>query len=254
MFSGLKFIAGLLLALLPLSGQAGEITLDDVVRTLERPFQRSTPVSQRIDGFRGKFKQQSRVAAIDRVQQGAGEVSFKFDEVAGQTSLRPRFHWDYRLPTEQTIISDGSTLWVYIPDNLQVVRSDVSQIRAGQGENPLTLLNGLGNLSSNFTIAWADRKTDERGNYRLALSPRQNSQLVQSMAVLVSHRALEEWLQQQQTGATFPLLATEVIDAQGNRTRITFHQVEINKDLPDKLFQFQPPADVEVVTPEELSF
>lgn len=254
MFPGLKFIVGLLLALLPLTVQAGEINLEDVVRTLERPFQRNTPAAQRIAGFRGEFKQQSRVAAIDRVQQGAGEVLFKFDEVADQTSLRPRFRWDYRLPTEQTIISDGRTLWVYIPDNRQVVRSDVSQIRAGQGENPLTLLNGLGDLSANFTIAWADSRTDERGNYRLALRPRQNSQLVQSMTVLVSQRALEEWLQQQQTGASFPLLATEVIDAQGNRTRISFQQMEISKDLPDQLFQFQPPADVEVVTPEELSF
>jgi outer membrane lipoprotein carrier protein len=123
-----------------------------------------------------------------------------------------------------------------------------------QGENPLTLLNGLGNLSRNFTIAWADGKTDDQGNYRLVLSPRRNSQLVQSMEVLVSQKAVAAWRQRQQSGTIFPLLATEVTDQQGNRTRITFHQVKIVDDFAASLFQFQPPADVEVVTPEDLRF
>ena len=138
----------LLLCLLPSVAVAANIALSDVIKTLETPFQTTgTGSGGTIDDFQAEFFQESLIASIDRVQRGQGDVSFKFLNQHSDRVPQAMFRWEYRRPSIQEIVSDGRTMWVYLPENSQVIESDITEISLRQGDNPVTFLSGLGNLS-----------------------------------------------------------------------------------------------------------
>ena len=146
------------------------------------------------------------------------------------------FRWEYVEPEIQEIVSDGRTMWVYLPENNQVIVSDIQHVQDQQGDNPVTFLSNLGNLSRDFQISWGAERTDENGNFLLQLVPRKESQLISRMEVAVARDAVTDWLQGKATGQTFPLHATRVTDAGGNRTSIAFQEPRVNGQLPESQF------------------
>ncbi len=238
-----------LLLLLPLTCWAEPADLAAVINSLEISFSRQTPVRQRITDFQGEFFQQSHIASISRVQHGEGRVRFKFLFQQQQTPT-VMFRWEYSEPEIQEIISDGQTLWFYLPDNSQVIQSDMSDVNKDGGPNPVTFLSSLGDLGREFSVTWGEPRLDERGNYRLRLTPLVASNLVKVMEVVVAKDAVEK--HQQTSGKPiFPLLQTDVTDQQGNRTTIEFVNVKVNPGLPTSDFKFAIPPGVEVVKPTE---
>ncbi len=250
MLKGL-FIYIILLLSIPGISAADEIDLNAVIATLETPFKDQTKSSERIHDFSAEFFQESHIASIGRTQHGQGTVHFKFVAVVTQKAPLAKFLWKYRKPSIQEIISDGQTMWVYLLENRQVIESDISQINAQQGENPVTFLSGLGNLSRDFSINWGSPRIVESGDYLLHLEPRKESQLIQQIEVIVSESAVNQWLKQHKTGDIFPILSTLVTDPNGNRTLIEFRDLKLNQQLADQLFSFERPAGVELVDPGE---
>lgn len=246
-----KLLISALLLILP-SVCLAALDLAEVIKTLETPFKHETPKSERIADFSAGFSQQAHIASINRVQHGAGRVQFRF--LPGEGEATAQFRWDYTRPDVQEIISDGRTMWVYLPDNKQVIESDISRLSAEQGENPVTFLSGLGDLSQDFSITWGAEQLDREGNPVLRLRPRKSSQLLDSIAVVVKKEAVDQWLKSHKTGEIFPILTTMVTDLQGNRTTITFEEVVVNGDLGAEPFSFVRPDDVELVKPEQMSF
>ena len=245
-------VLGLLLLLfIPGLSVAAEIELNEVIAALETPFKNQTESSERIHDFRADFFQESHIASIDRTQYGQGTVSFKFVTSTAEESSLAKFRWEYREPSVQEIISDGQTMWVYLPENRQVIESDIGQINAQQGENPVTFLSGLGNLSRDFSINWGSPRIVETGGYLLLLEPRKESQFIQQIELIVSEEAIISWLKQHKTGEIFPILATLITDPSGNRTAIEFRDVQVNGNLADHLFSFERPEGVELIDPGE---
>lgn len=249
-----KIIISLLLLVLPAITAAAEMTLTDVITALETPFKRETAKAERISDFKAEFAQESHIASINRTQQGAGSVYFRFVPATSDEDAVAQFRWDYRKPDIQEIISDGSRMWVYLPGNRQVIESDISRLSEQQGENPVSFLSGLGNLSKDFQVNWGAEQNDEDGNFFLHLVPRQESQLIQQMEVIVNREAVSDWLTSHKTGNNFPILATVVTDQQGNRTLIKFDQIKVNNGLKTGQFIFDKPDDVELVRPEQMGF
>jgi len=227
---------------------AADEELTSVIAALETPFRAATPMSQQIHDFRADFIQLSTVVAIDRVQRGEGKVWFKFPPQARSGSAMPMFRWDYRVPNEQQVLSDGTTLWVYVPENRQVIVSEISQVEAEYGDNPAAFFSGLGDLTQNFDIAWGKGRQDQAGHYLLLLTPKRPSQFFKQIEVTVNHQAV---LAYQQGGRpqVFPLVATQVTDPQDNLTRITFVDVNWNLEPADSDFTFEVPAGVESLSP-----
>jgi outer membrane lipoprotein carrier protein len=180
-------------------------------------------------------------------------VRFHFVPAVGDKDSIAQFFWDYRKPDVQQIISDGRTMWVYLPDNKQVIESDIAALSQQQGQNPVTFLSSLGQLSAHFDISWGE-KSDKDGNYRLYLQPRLNSQLIEQMEVIVNRKAVDDWSRLGKTGVHFPILTTTVTDQQGNRTTIHFEQIKVNVGLKNEQFIFSRPDDVELVRPEQMNF
>lgn len=251
-----RLIILLLFCLLPTLASAAAVGLSDVIETLETPFKatatkdRGTATSGIFD-FQADFFQESQIASIDRVQRGRGEVSFKFQRQRRDEAPLAMFRWEYREPAIQEIVSDGQTMWVYLPENRQVIESDISQVNRRQGENPVTFLSGLGNLSRDFYIRWATPNTDRQGNYILELQPRRSSQLIHKLQIVVDRDAVLEYVENNRTGNIFPILATTVDDPNGNRTIIEFQDTRVNRNISERFFHFNRPAGVEVVRPTE---
>ena len=248
MYRGL--IAGLILLFFcPLISEAAEVELNDIITALETPFKGQTKSTEQIHDFSADFLQESHIASIGRTQHGQGVVHFKFITSVTQESPSAKFRWEYLKPSVQEIISDGQTMWVYLPENRQVIESDISQLNAQQGENPVTFLSGLGNLSRDFSVNWGSPKRMENGGYRLQLEPRKESKLIQQIEIIVSDEAIKIWLKKHKSGNIFPIISTLVTDQNGNRTAIEFRDVQVNQQLTDQLFSFKRPDGVELVDP-----
>jgi outer membrane lipoprotein carrier protein len=240
-----------LLLLAPLAPVAAaapeEIPLETAVRALETPFRGDAAANVAIRDFQGEFSQESRLTSLDRSQRGRGRVAVHFQRTAPGRPPVASFRWDYEEPTPQQIVSDGKDLWVYVPENRQVIHSEVDAARQGQPEDPMTFLTGLGNLSRDFHIAWATPGRDAEGNPVLALTPRRPSSLLQRLQVVVDRQALAA--ARQGKGSIFPLRAVTIVDPVGNTTEIVFSKVRVNRGVPSGLFRFEPPPGVEVVRP-----
>jgi outer membrane lipoprotein carrier protein len=240
LFSWLLLVAGAVPAI-------ADEELTNVLAALETPFRVTTPATQQISDFSADFVQLSTVVAIDRVQRGAGQVWFKFPPETRGSSAMPMFRWDYQLPNEQQILSDGTSLWVYVPENRQVIVSQVGEIEDEYGDNPAAFFTGLGNLAQNFDIAWGKSRRDENGHYILLLTPKRPSQFFKQIEVVVNQQAVAAL--QGGNSQVFPLVATQVTDPQDNLTRITFVDVRWNLDPADSEFVFEVPEGVEQLSP-----
>lgn len=255
----LRILLLISICFLPGMSLAATIGLSDVITTLETPF-KSTATKDRgkatsgIYDFQADFFQQSMIASIERVQRGRGEVSFKFQRTRTTDVPLAMFRWEYREPAIQEIVSDGRTMWVYMPDNRQVIESDISQVSRQQSDNPVTFLSGLGNLSRDFNIRWAAPNQDSRGNYLLELQPRRISELIYRLEIAVDRDAVLDYVENNQTGNVFPIVATTVDDPNGNRTTIEFQGVRINRNISERFFHFNRPAGVEVLRPSQGQF
>lgn len=244
----------LILLLTPALGLAApakeQIGLSDVIKTLETPFKADKPGPGAIRDFEADFFQESRIASLDRVQRGRGRVSVKFDPQGGDKVSRTKFRWEYSQPTTQEIVSDGRTLWVYLPENRQVIQSEVDLVNQARSEDPMTFLTGLGNLSRDFLISWGSPNTDAAGNYALELRPRKASALIHRLLMVVDREAVLNYTRQGETGRILPILASTVIDPSENSTTIEFSNVRVNRGQSDAAFNFILPAGVEVVRPQ----
>ena len=250
----MKRIFLLFLLLLPGVCSAANINLQDVAATLQNPFKadvvraRGTDKSGIFD-FQADFFQQSKIAAIDRVQRGQGLVSFRFEYRGNSRVPLAMFRWEYQEPSQQEVVSNGETMWVYLPENRQVIVSDISQVTQQRSDNPMTFLTGLGNLSRDFSIRWAVPDHDPQGNPVLELKPHRVSGLIRSLQIVVDRDAVRDYVENNQVGNIFPILATTVVDPSGNETTIEFSNVGFNRGLLSSFFEFIQPAGVEVVHP-----
>ena len=268
-----------------LAAPAWAASLGDVIHALETPFQTATEQELRINDYSANFFQESKIASLDRFQRANGRVEVVFDYRREQTVPDVKFHWQYDQPTTQEIVSNGKTLWVYLPENNQVIQSDIELVNQSQQNDPMTFLTGLGNLSRDFSISWAVPNYDAEKNYVLELTPRRVSSLINKLLIVVDRYAVEAYLKRGQkedprqppvptppasnvrdfsfpgsesalSNISFPIMSTTVYDPNGNSTIIEFRDLRVNLGISDQSFDFMLPAGVQVVRPtgQEMGF
>ena len=236
----------LLTLLLPALAVAADVGLKDVINALEIPFQ-STGSGQ-VRDVRADFFQESRIAALDRSQRGRGTVSFRFEPGDDRRAPVAMFNWQYQAPSAQEIVSDGRTMWVYLPESRQVIESDLTLAGSGGAVNPVNFLSGLGNLSRDFSITFATPATDSAGHHILDLRPKQSSPLMSNLRIVVNRDAVQARAKRSDR-AYFPILSTTVTDPNENQTTIEFSNIRVNSGLSRADFRFTSPPGVEVVKP-----
>ena len=174
---------------------------------------------QRVGDLTARFVQTYRSGALAQEIVERGVVSLK----------RPgRMLWEYRDPEKKTFVSDGKTFYFYVPADRQVIVRD----QAGQRGIPALLLSGRDDLLAEFEATL--EKAPGPGLQRLRLTPKKADPEVERVFLDVD--------------AADRIRAVRVRDAQGNESRFDFEGIRENVGLPDRLFRFDVPRGVEVIT------
>ncbi|MSN25228.1 MAG: outer membrane lipoprotein carrier protein LolA [Geobacter sp.] len=221
---------------LPVSAASHSPELKTVVAALEKGY-------AGLQDVQADFSQKTTIAAINREQRGHGEVLLK--RPASATAM---FRFNYAKPKQQ-IMSNGKQVWFYTAENKQVLVSSVDAMFRGGNSIALSYLTGLGNVSRDFSVAFAKEQRDSKGNYQLELTPKNPSPVLSKLQLTIAAAAVESYLANGAVKDLFPVVSSVVHDAGGNQTRIDYSHVRVNKGLDNGRFNFKIPEGVEVVKP-----
>lgn len=137
-----------------------------------------------------------------------------------------RFAWHYEAPIEQRIIADGAALWTY---DVELEQATVTPLAEIDQANPAMLLGGDRPLRDSFEITDV---FEHDGAEWLRLEPRETSNEFRSIGLSMREGKPE---------------ILEFVDGLDQTTRIVFSNVEINPQLDPSVFEFTPPAGVDVI-------
>jgi outer membrane lipoprotein carrier protein len=145
-----------------------------------------------------------------------------------------RMRWEYTAPEQKLFVSDGLKLYSYVPQDKQVIVSDVPA--ADNATTPALFLTGKGNLTRDFTASLVALPAGmPAGGRALKLVPRTPQREYEWLTLVVDPAAL-----------TIRGLVT--MDAQGGTSSFSFTNLKENINPADKEFAFKIPRGVDVVS------
>lgn len=148
--------------------------------------------------------------------------------------LRPnRFKFVYKKPFEQSIVSDGQTLWLHDVDLNQVTARKLSQVLGGTPAAVIAAAADLKTLQADFTLV---PRPDKDGLEWVEATPKTKDGQVQN--ILVGFK---------ESGKGSELAVLEILDSFGQRSVMRFSQFEVNPALGAATFQFKPPAGADLI-------
>lgn len=177
-----------------------------------------TTFTKGLKGLDGQFTQQVFDANGKLKESSSGRVALSAPRL---------FRWEYVKPYAQLIVADGKRLWVYDPDLQQVTKRAQG---AEEQNNPLAALIDPSKLDKDYVIKEAGNKD---GLDWLELTPK---------------TVTEASFKSARLGFGAQGLATmQVIDALGQKTRITFNSWKRNPVFAADTFRYVPAKGVDIV-------
>jgi outer membrane lipoprotein carrier protein len=162
-------------------------------------------------------------------------VSGAFGEGIQESGLiwiqRPgRMRWEYTDPEAKTAILNGNSTLFYEQEAQQMM---VGSLDDG-GRLLAALLAGQERLADLFTAERIRRPdlTEGRGWF-LRLVPGHAEEAFEEVTLFL--------------GRKYQLRAVEVLDASGNRVLYRFSDLNRNSDIPEGIFEFEPPEGTEIL-------
>ncbi|STY93298.1 outer membrane lipoprotein chaperone LolA [Moraxella bovis] len=155
------------------------------------------------------------------------KASGKSQSFSGSMALERgnKFRWDTKSPSEQLIVANGSTMWVYDKDLQQVTKQSVNN---QVGDAPALLLSGdLNQITRNFTVS-----QPSKGKNYYVLKPKSSSANFRDLSISFNG------------GKPVMMVLNDSI---GQTTSIRFSNININKNIPASQFSFTPPKGVDVI-------
>lgn len=153
------------------------------------------------------------------VQKSVGHMSLQ----------RPgKFRWNVTKPTAQLMVANGSRLWIYDPDLEQVTIHSLSK---EIGETPALLLsNTQTTLANDFDVTMKQEK--KSGLQWFYLTPKNPNSMLALIKLAFNNNQIREM---------------DLEDHLGHVTEIEFYNILINAKLSASLFNFKPPAHVDII-------
>ena len=167
---------------------------------------------------KARFAQMVLDRNLKKLQEATGTMQFS----------RPgRFRWEYDKPYEQTIVGDGSRLWIYDKDLNQVT---VRKLDRALGSSPAALLAGSNEIEKSYNLTAAG---SQDGLEWIEAVPKTRDTSFEKIRLGFNKSALE---------------AMELRDQFGQVTVIKFSAIERNAKLPPEAFRFTPPKGADVIS------
>ena len=142
-----------------------------------------------------------------------------------------KMRWEYTAPDKKTFVSDGHTIYSYIPADKQVIRAPVPS--DDEATTAVLFLAGKGNLTRDFTVSYGDTAGD--GTWALRLDPKQKQRDY-------------DWLVLGVDPKTMQIRSLTAADQPGGRSTFQFSNYRENTGLADEIFKFKIPRGVDVIT------
>jgi len=189
------------------------LSLDDILDHVEKRYAAS--------GFSTRFSQTLTIKAMDITDKASGKAYFK----------RPgMMRWEYEEPDRQIIVTDSDVLWIYRPEDNQVMTGkSPSFFSGGKGASFLSDMNAI---RKKFAITLQEKIND--GYYVLKLVPKEKTLDVTAIYISISPE-------------TFNVVEIATYNSYGDETIIKLEDIQFTSELDDALFRFQIPEGVEVL-------
>jgi outer membrane lipoprotein carrier protein len=203
----------------PEGGAGQTFGLDELAARVQNRYDRTAHL-------RARFQQETRLHGFDRAQTGEGQVWI----------LKPgMMRWDYTKPERQTIIANGETLWIYLPEERQAIRDQVNHSLGTH--TPALFLAGQARLTELFTVAGTPiQGPSEGGVLQLELTPKAGALPYTQVQLGIDP-------------SSYLVRLVRLVDALGNITTMWFSDIDTEGPVDASLFQFQVPPGVEVISP-----
>ena len=175
--------------------------------------------------FRADFEQETSQSSIKIVQKAKGEVYFK---------KGGRMLWHYNEPEKQQIILDGKNLWIYLPDEKQVMKNNFNIIPT---HIVVDLFRGKINIQHKFKVIYVQNIVKSG-----------KSEIVLELVPLIYDPTLTKLILHINPEKYF-ITSSAIEDEFGNVTVLKFINISVDSGIKDSLFIFKPPPGVDVFEP-----
>lgn len=147
-----------------------------------------------------------------------------------------RMRWEYTTPEKKTFVSDGVKIYSYIPQDKQVIVSNVP--KENEATTAVMFLAGKGDVARDFAASYA--QGGPAGTLALKLVPKRAERDYDALVVHLDP-------------ATLQIRVLTTTDSQGGESTFTFSNMKENQGLSDKEFAFRIPRGVDVITDGSVS-
>lgn len=172
----------------------------------------------KVQTFRAGFSQTLLDQNFRVLQKSGGSMLF----------ARPgKFRWSYDTPYQQLIVGDGEQVWFYDQDLEQVT---ARKLDITLGSTPAALLAGGKTIEQDFDLQEIEAQGELEWLEASSKSEDTSFELIR--------------LGFSRTGELREMILRDNL---GQLTWLIFSQTEHNPALPDDLFQFTPPAGVDII-------
>ncbi len=179
-----------------------------------------------VPGFSADFIQESTLKAMNIVDTAEGNLKVR----------RPgMMRWEYASPDPQVIVTDGDRLWIYRPEDNQVmVGTAPAFFKDGKGAG---FLSDMKLLRDKFTIFLENTDTAAGEDYRMKLFPVDQSLDLAAIILVVDPD-------------TYVINNIVTYNAYDDETRIRMTNYRFDIKLDDDMFNFTIPKGVDILEME----
>ena len=177
--------------------------------------------------FEADFVQESQLKAMGMVDTARGHIYF------GRPGM---MRWHYKTPEEYLIITDGDTVWMYRPEENQVMLGRASDYFGSK--KGVDYFTRPGELTKEFDIEIGPKELQGKDHYVLRLVPRTERPGLAELYLYVSR-------------ATFDIVKTVSHNGFGDTTTIRFDNFMFDQGIDSCLFKFEIPKGTEVLQLED---
>ena len=201
----------------PQTSPSPDQTLDHLLIDIEKKYSGNS--------FAVEFDQESTLKAMEITDTASGKAFFKYPD---------KMRWEYEKPDRQLIISNGDLLWIYKPEENQVMTGRSPDFfKNGKGASFLT---DITSIRKKFTITINRMVLDEF--YELKLIPLETNLDLTHVFLMVSKD-------------THEIKKISTTNSYGDETHITFKKLTFTTQMKDDQFKFDIPPGTDILSLDE---
>ena len=188
----------------------------------------SAILDQFLDGLEKRYSKKEFIADFSQVSK---LKVLEIDETASGKALfsHPgKMKWEYLEPQQHQMITNGKTLWIYRPDQNQVIIGDAGNFfKEGSGG---AFLSDISIVREKYIIKI---KENSESFFSLKLIPKRKTPEIQSILIIVS----------KQTYNIQKIITSNIYE---DTIELGFHNIEF-KNIDDSVFEFIIPENTSVI-------